>query len=150
MKFVDRPGLSQNYVPHIDIRINRNDNSILTCQFDVRTEPNSRFWHEWRDWVVDPYIVGPNVRIYDGKLVVNGAAVTDIPTGVWVHIKISCPIGKKANGKWDLSVQLPGKEEQVFKGLRLGMEAFKRVSYFNFVAEAETDAVFYVDNVSFK
>jgi len=150
LKFIDSAGLSQNYVPHIDIRVTREDSTVLLCDFDVRVEQGSRFWHEWRDWLVDPYIVGPNVRIFDGKLVVNGQPLMDIPSGVWTHFKISCGIGKKATGKWNLAVTVAGQPEQTFNGLKCGMDSFKKITYLNFVAEAEQKAVFYLDNVKFR
>lgn len=150
LKFVDKPGLSANYVPHIDIRLQRDDSSVLRCEFDVRVEENSRFWHEWRDWRTDPYIVGPNVRIYDGKLFVNEKPIMDIPLSTWTHISISCGIGKKSTGNWNLAVTVRGQEKKVFSKLAYGRGTLKAVNYINFVAEAEQEAVFYLDNVVFK
>ncbi len=150
LKFVDIPGLLYTYNPHVDMRPKREDNSIVSCEFDVRVETGSVFWHEWRDWTPSTYIQGPSVRIIQGKLVVDSKPLMDVPLGTWTHIKLSCGLGTKATGTFDLAVTVSGQSEKVFKGLKCIDGKFKRLNYMNFVADANQDAVFYLDNVKLK
>ena len=146
LKFVDKPGLSQSFYPYIDARILLED-GVVVDSFDVRVENGADFWHEWRDWTVTPYLVGPLVRIKEGKLIAGDKELMDIPLGTWANITISCGLGTKATGTWTLKVKLPGKSEQVFKGIRLQALDFKLLSWIGFVSNGVTDGVMYIDNL---
>jgi hypothetical protein len=150
LKFVDIPGLVYTYNPHVDMRPKREDNSVVSIEFDVRVETGSVFWHEWRDWTPSTYIQGPSVRIIQGKLVVDSKPLMDVPLGTWTHIKLSCGLGTKATGTFDLVVTVSGQSEKVLKGLKCIDGKFKRLNYMNFVADANQNAVFYLDNVKLK
>lgn len=150
LKFVDVPGLIYTYNPHVDMRPRREDNSIVSCEFDVRVETGSIFWHEWRDWTPSTYIQGPSIKIAQGKLMVDSQSLMEIPVGIWTHIKVSCGLGSKAAGKFELAVTISGQHGKTFKDLKCISSKFKMLNYMNFVADANQDAVFYLDNVKLK
>jgi len=150
LKFIDKAGLSQAFYPFIDYRVSREDNRIITCDFDVRVDQGGVFWHEWRDWTLNPYRTGPTLKITNGKLLINDQPSADVPTGTWAHIKVSCGMGNKANGTWDLQLTLPGQQPQMFKAIKMPAPGIKQLTFIGFISNATEDSVLYIDNVKLK
>ena len=147
LKFVDRPGLPHAYNPHLVYQPDaRSGVAVGKCA--LRVEPGTALYLEWRD-NHDPYRVGPSIW-FDGagNVTVQGNPVTAVPPGQWFKIEVSCPLGQKAAGSWDLKVTLPDGLEQTLSGLSCGNPAFKRVDWIGFVCNADAPGTFYLDDVS--
>ncbi|MCF6283825.1 MAG: right-handed parallel beta-helix repeat-containing protein [Candidatus Hydrogenedentes bacterium] len=145
LKFSDAPGLKVSYNPHLIYAPNLR-NGTAHGEFAIRLEPGAVFYHEWRD-NRSPYQVGPSLWFRDGKLMVGGKSIADIPADTWVKISIACPLGKLAEGTYDLTVSLPGSDPLRFGNLACGTSTFRRLDWFGFVSNAiETVAVF-IDDV---
>lgn len=145
LKFTDAAGLEHVFNPHLFYTPGfRQGQAVLS--FDVRLEPGAVLGHEWRD-SARPYRVGPSLRIDSGKLSVGGKPLTDIPTETWVHVEITCGLGRQASGAWDLVLTLPGQPPQAFRSLACGHPEFNRVAWLGLVSLASAKTVWYVDNL---
>ena len=113
LQIQDAAGLVHAFNPHLVHKPNYTAGQAL-CSFDLRLEPGAVLFHEWRSWDVEPYRIGPSFWIRDGQLTVGDRALLDLPTGQWFHVEIVAHVGDSVDGKWELSVQIPGKALQRF------------------------------------
>ncbi|MBU0608011.1 MAG: right-handed parallel beta-helix repeat-containing protein, partial [Armatimonadetes bacterium] len=121
----------------------------VQCSFDVRLEPGAELWHEYRDWSVNPYLVGPSLRFADGKLYARDEELMALPTGQWAHVEITAKLGAAADGKYHLSVTLPGAQPQTLD--LPGVDAkWNKLTWVGLVSNATAKTVFYVDNVQLR
>lgn len=117
------------------------------CTFDIRVEPGTVMYHEWRD-DSRPYRVGPSVWIRDGKLSAVGRNLLELPLGQWVHLEIAAGLGEQSTGTWELSVRLPGQEPQVFRNLPNGSGGdWKKLDWLGFSSNTNQEAVYYLDEI---
>lgn len=149
LKFVDRPGLPQAFNPHLVYQPNARA-GVAVAKCALRVEPGAALYLEWRD-NHDPYRVGPSIW-FDGagNVTVQGKPLTTVPTGQWFKLETTCPLGRQANGVWDLKVTLPDGSEQPLSGLPCGTPEFKRVDWLGFVANADAPGTFFLDDISFE
>ena len=104
---MDAPGLTNSYDPHVAYTLDA-AKGIAKASFDIRLEKGAICFHEWRDWSVEPYIVGPSLWFdAEGGLAANGKKLTTLPHGKWVRISIECPLGDRADGTYQLTVRRP-------------------------------------------
>ena len=61
-------------------------------------------------------------------------------------MKIACGLGKRATGKYSLSLATPGEKARQFEGMPCA-PTFRRLEWLGFVSLAEKHSVFYLDNV---
>ena len=59
-------------------------------------------------------------------------------------------MGASADGKWDLSIQLPGQEPRRFVGLAVSSPKFKNLTWTGWCSMATQKTAFYLDNVQVK
>jgi len=145
LKFTDAPGLDQSWNPHI-YYLPRIKKGLARGSFDLMLGKGATVWHEWRT-PGHPYIVGPSLGIRaDGRLEASGRPVMTLPTGKWIHFEISCPLGKAATGRYDLTVAVPGQPPKRLEGLPCDPK-FDQIGWFGFVSNATVKTVFYLDNV---
>ncbi|MEN6546096.1 MAG: right-handed parallel beta-helix repeat-containing protein [Armatimonadia bacterium] len=145
LKFTDKPGLSQVWQPHMFYQPQLKKGTVRFA-FSVRPEAGSILWHEWRD-TGSPYKVGPTLKITNGELRAGEQALLSLPLGQWTRIEITCVLGKAANGKYDMTVTLPGAAPQEFKQLACGNDKFRLLDWVGFIAVADAEAVFYIDEL---
>jgi len=148
LKMVDKAGLSQGFFPYINYTVTRDDNSVVTVTFDARISMNAYFWHNWRDWSTNPYKSGPSFHVSKGKLLYYENVLMDIPVDTWAHFTVTCGLGKKANGKWNLKVKLKDQPEREFKDLTVDNKDFKILNWVGFVSDGNEDATIYLDNIT--
>ena len=147
LKIVDAPKLQHVFNPHL-FYLPRFREGRATLSFDLLLQAGADFAHEWRD-SSQPYLVGPSFRIYpDGKLLVNGKHLLDVPRDTWLHVEIVCMLGEPADGKYDLKVTVAGQKPQSFDSLSGGSKEFKSLNWLGFVSLANQKTVFYLDNVN--
>jgi hypothetical protein len=144
LKFTDAAGLQFAYDPHIYFHPDYHQGSAI-CRFALRLEPGAVFFHEWRD-NASPYRVGPSIWIENGKLRAAGREVMNVPTGEWVRLEISAGLGKKADGRWDLTVNRIGKTPVHQKGLSCG-DGWNTLNWLGFVSHAMQSTAFYLDDL---
>lgn len=145
LKFTDAAGLEHAFVPYAAY-VWEVDEGLLHGGFDLRWEAGADFVYEWRD---DPavYSLGPNLRVGpDGFLAANGRRLLQMPAGQWVRFDVTCGIGDRATGKYDLTVGLPGTAPQVFEDLACNPE-FQSLQQFVIMSVTDGPSVFYVDNL---
>ena len=148
LKFTDRAGLSVSYAPHLYYEPGFTE-GVLIESFAFRREAGALFYHAWRTNDT-PYIEGPSIRVtQDGTLTANGKKLTQLPVSRWITIEIRCGVGKDATGTYSLRVKGEGRTPaEEFRDLPC--PKLSRLSWLGFVADANADAVFYLDDISLK
>ena len=147
LKFVDAPGQKFGYNPHLFYSPNYMQGTA-TASFALRVEPGFLLTHEWRD-NANPYHVGPSLRIDgQGNLTANGQKVATLPPGQWVTFDITCGLGNKANGKYDLTVHLPNQATPIHLANLPCSPEFRSLTWFGFSAEGTQAAVGYLDDLA--
>jgi hypothetical protein len=149
VKIQDAPGLQATFNPHLVYKPNYTAGQAH-CSFDLRLEPGAILFHEWRSWDVDPYRIGPSIWIRDGKLTVGGSPLLDLPTGQWFHVEITAKVGADADGKWALTVALPGESPRRFPDLAVASPEFKNFTWTGWCSMATDKTAFYLDNLRIK
>jgi hypothetical protein len=148
LRFSDGPGQAAPYMPHIFFR-RKFDEGRQTGRFDVRIDKTTSFYYQWRQYGNgNGYVAGPTVTVGPGGVVTHaGRRLLVIPIGEWVRFEVTCPMGKEANGTFEMRVWLPGQNEpNVLAGLYQPKE-FSRLDWVGIASRAETDAVYYIDNL---
>ena len=112
LKITDAPGLQNAFNPHLVYSPNHGSGTTR-CSFDLRLGPGVSINHEWRDWRLSPYAVGPSFWINGNILQVAGKTLLTLPGGTWVHFEIAADLGKDNSHTWDLTVTLPGGTPKV-------------------------------------
>ncbi|NIA12581.1 MAG: right-handed parallel beta-helix repeat-containing protein [Nitrospiraceae bacterium] len=147
LKFTDAPGLQHSFNPHL-VYAPHFKKGTAVGSFALRAGPGAVFYHEWRD-SNSPYRVGPSLRLdATGKLGIPGKPALTIPPDTWVQVEIECPLGKAANGTWNLTLTFPGQPPQRYDNLPCGDTNFRRLDWYGFVSNATEEVVFYIDNVN--
>jgi hypothetical protein len=147
LKIVDAPGLQHQYNPHYVYQL-KHSGGTTRCSFDIRIGDGVRISHEWRDWSISPYAVGPSLSIDGTKLKIAGVTMLELPLETWVHFEISATLGRVRNKTWDLTVTLPGQTPKEFKGLQNGHATFDQLTWVGFVSNATEKTIFYMDNIT--
>jgi len=145
LKIVDAPGLQYGFNPHFAYHPNHTAGRT-TCRFDMRIEAGVVMYHEWRSWDVNPYRVGPSFWVREGKLKVADQDVLALPVGQWFHVELSAGVGTEADGKWRLTVTLPGGQPQRFDFATVNAD-FKNLTWLGWSSSANDKTVFYLDNI---
>ncbi|MHB8996864.1 MAG: right-handed parallel beta-helix repeat-containing protein [Armatimonadota bacterium] len=146
LKFTDAPNLAHNWQPHLVYNPNLKD-GLIRFAFSARLEEGAILWQEWRD-NTNPYKVGPSLRIdAKGDLTAGGQTLMHLDRSQWVRFEITCGVGKRSTGTWDLTVTAPNAQPQSFKTLPFGHKAFRTLNWLGFVSEATEKTVFYLDDL---
>lgn len=149
LKFQDAEGLKYTFNPHLVYNPGYTAGEARVS-YDVRLEAGAELWHEYRDWSVSPYTIGPSLNIVGGKLRLGEKPLLDVPVGQWFHIEVTCRLGDKAGGVWELAVTLPGGETKQFTDLPVGTPGWNKLTWVGFVSNATTKSAFYLDNVKIR
>jgi len=145
LKVVDAKGLAHPYNPHVDIRANH-DAGMVRAAFDLRIEKGAVVTIEWRDWSEANYATGPQLGIRDG-VARAGTESIPLPVGEWAHIEMTTRLGTGGDGRWTLSVGIPGRQARVCRGLAYVRPQFRKLTWLGFISHATEPVMFYVDNL---
>jgi hypothetical protein len=148
LKFQAAPGLQRAYNPHLYYRP-RHHQGLSRCSFDLRIEPDTAMYHEWRD-SNSPYGVGPSFSIHDGKLFAGGNQLLALPSAQWVHFEVAAQLGEEDGRTWSLTVTVSGRPTQVFSQLENGSADWRHLDWLGFVSVAAKSTAFYLDNLQFR
>ncbi|MHB0960687.1 MAG: right-handed parallel beta-helix repeat-containing protein [Pirellulaceae bacterium] len=146
LQVVDAPGLQFAFNPHFTYTPDYQDGTAR-CAFHLRVEEGAVLFHEWRDWSVTPYQVGPSLWVQQGALQVNGQTLLQVRPGTWVHLEIVAGLGSQKTGTWNLTVTLPDQPPQQFEKLAVGSPDWERVTWVGFISNANAKSQWYVDNL---
>ncbi len=149
LKFTDAEGLDRSYNPHL-VYSPHLRSGLAVGEFSIRVDEGASFYHEWRD-SRNPYRVGPSIWFDpDGTIRASGQPVAKAPLGQWIHVKITCALGRDADGTYDLKIQIPDQDEQDFPALACGSPAFNRLDWYGFVSNATHPATVYIDDLNLR
>jgi len=151
LKVTDAPGLAAAYNPHF-FYAPRHSSGLTRFAFDLRIEQATVMFVEWRS-EGQPYHVGPTLWVEKGKARIGrgpDAPTVDLPAGQWIHFDMTCGLGARSTGTWDLAVTLPGQAPKEFKGLRNGSPDFKSLGWLGFCSTAKEAAAFHLDNLELR
>ncbi|MBN1844221.1 MAG: hypothetical protein JW810_00960, partial [Sedimentisphaerales bacterium] len=146
LKITDAAGLQYGYNPHYVYRTNYRD-GLVGNSFDLRIAADSLINFEWRDWYGNPYHTGPAFEIRQGRLILPGQAPLAIPADRWLHFDLMAGVGRKNNGRWNLSVILPGQGPLRFAGLGHRSDKFQHLNWVGFTSNNTQPTSFYLDNL---
>ncbi len=145
LKILDAPGLEHAYNPHCVYAPNH-ASGTTRCAFDIRIGRGVQINHEWRDWRISPYGVGPSFSIDGTQLKVAGVTMLRLPVEQWIHVEIAAALGQSAK-TWEMAVTLPDRQRKEFTGLRNANEKFEQLTWLGFTSNATRQTVFYLDNI---
>lgn len=146
LKITDAPGLEHVFNPHFYYSPNHTA-GVSRGAFHMRIEEGVIMFHEWRTYGDGPFRVGPSLWVRDGKLQVGGHDLLDLPVGEWFHVEITAPVGDDADGTWNLTVTLPGREPERFEGLEVVHGDFTNLNWVGWSSNATETTVFYLDDI---
>ena len=147
LALTDAPGLAQTYYPFFnytppDLVGN------LNYAFDIRLAPETKMYHEWRDYPGGSYVAGPSLWIDRCALKVAGATLTSVPSNQWFHIEIGCDTATYASQGWRLGVTRQNQPTQWFTNLHSGGTTWSRLNWIGWVSENTNTTTFYLDNLT--
>ena len=146
LRFTDAQGLPQPWQPHLYYAC-RHLMGTVRLSFDLRMDPGAVLWHEWRS-AGGQYHAGPSLRFgAKGELVAAAKELMVVPLGQWVHVEITCVLGRAATATYDLSVRLRDGTVRQFRRLPCSSPSFRRFEWLGFMSLAADRASFYVDNL---
>lgn len=145
LKFQDAPGLQHSFNPHLSHLLRHHD-GVTRCSFDLRIEPATVMYHEWRD-SASPYRVGPSFWLRNGKLSVGGKELLTLPIGQWLHFEVAAQLGDRTDHTWSLVVTVPGESAKVFSKLGNGSADWQHLDWLGFVSQADAQTAFHLDNL---
>jgi len=146
LKIVDASGLQNTWNPHYVYQL-KHSNGTTCCAFDIRIGKDVRINHEWRDWRISPYGVGPSFSIEGTQLKVAGKKLLELPVNQWIHFEVTAILGNGGKSTWDMTVTLPGRTPREFKRLQNGNNKFNQLTWLGFTSNAMKQTIFYLDNI---
>lgn len=144
LRVSDAAGLEQRFNPHFFYQPGHSGGTTR-CAFSIKTGEDVEFHHEWRD-AASPYRTGPSLTIANGRVSVAGRPLSDIPPGQWVRVEAAAGLGAASDGKWTLTVALPGQPPRVFADLPCHPD-WKRLDWIGFVSNADAATVYWLDDL---
>ncbi len=148
LKITDAPGQAQTWNPNFSYKL-KLTKGVAVGRFALYLEAGAVVTHEWRDAEI-PFHRGPSLKIAaDGTLAASGANLGKLPFGQWLRFTVSCPLGSKANGKYDVVVEPlhSGMTPRRYANLSCD-PAFQSLRNWGFVSETNDASVFYLDDLS--
>jgi len=144
----DSPELEQDFNPHFYYET-RYAGGRVRFAFDLRLGPGAHPTIEWRDWSEPRFRIGPQLIVKpDGRLFAGEQEIVSLPVNRWVHVEMTCALGDKADGFWNLTITLPDGTKHVRRNLPCGVRKFSKVTWIGFISNGREPTVFYVDNIS--
>jgi hypothetical protein len=149
LKFLDSEENSADYQPQLRL-YNGFKPGVTRGSLDVYLEAGAIFFQEWRQKTGSGYAAGPSITIAaSGALLAGREPLAVVPRGKWIHLEITCGIGKAKTGTWDLAVTVDGEPRKEIKGLKLGAD-LELLDWVAWCSMARQRTVLYIDNVRFE
>ena len=119
---------------------------ILTLDFDIMLdgEKPGNFYVDLRDYDQTKYTSGVSIRILaNGSVTINNKPALPMTPGQWCNYQIKLDMGQGTG----TCIQTT---EQATQSYALNVPDFKKLNWMGFVANGNTSAVTYLDNITFK
>ena len=150
LKITDQAGLGRSFYPYLTRRATATRGPVVLDldfrQGDKGGEACLEF-RDYQDQAPDAFGVGPSLTIEpDGKLVVGGKTLAELPAGQWSHLKIAFSLGEGAAKEYELTVT-PGAGPALTVKLPFVQPGFKVMTDLYVISNGTTEAAFYLDNV---
>jgi hypothetical protein len=146
VKLTDAAGLQFRFNPHMVLLPDYTD-GLARCSYDIRLEPGSEVWNEYRCWKVAPYTVGPSLQMVNRKLRFHDRELMDVPLDQWFHVEVTMTLGAKADGSWQVAVTLPGRRPRHFTDLKVVNPGWNKLTWVGFVSNSTAKTAFFLDNI---
>lgn len=143
LKLQDAPDLKAGYNPHFYWDPNYREGRARLA-FALRVSPGAKVSCEWRDQA-GPYRTGPSLQVRDGAFHTRGRRLTDCPSGAWVRVEMTAPLGQPA-ARWELNLVFPDGRKERF--LDLPCDAgWKEARWVGFSVDSQSTAVGHLDDL---
>lgn len=140
--------MTYSYDPHYTLSTVHSEGTHQ-LKFSLRRTAGASVAIEWRDWRVNPYLIGPTIQINpDGSVVVNAQTLATIKAAQWVDFDVTVKLGNTADGTFDLKLTPDGETQQTFTGLPNGSPTFAYLNYVGFISTATTATTFLLDEIT--
>lgn len=145
LKITDAPGLDPTWDPHLVLKPGYKEGRLhLSCK--VRMEKGAKFFLDCRG-AGHPYLTGPSVAFEAGNIIERRSKKkVAFPEGTWAAVRISAPLGEKADGKWTLAITPEGQPQVEFKDLPCDA-GWNELAWLGFVSTATEKVAFWLDDL---
>lgn len=146
LKITDAPDLQYPYDPHLVFQTNHR-RGVTRMAFVMRISVDTNMSLDWRDWRTPPYKTGPSFTVAHGALSVGGHELMPIPSGEWVRYEVRAAVGPSSDGKWSLTVTVPGQPAKRFADLQDATPGFVDLTWIGFTSNATNSTALWLDDV---
>jgi len=147
LRVTDAKGVEPVWQPHFYYQPGFTKGTIR-CAFALRLDDDAICFTEWRD-ARSPYRAGPSVRFGPkGRVSAGGKDLGEVPAGVWIRVALESALGREAKGTYRFTIQVRGREPQVFADLPCANPQFRELRWLGFVSVADADTGFLLDDIS--
>lgn len=146
LALTDAPGLAQTFYPFFNYSPPDLTGS-LNYSFDIRLAPDTKMYHEWRDYPGGSYIAGPSLWIDRCQLKVGGVTLASVPSNQWLRVDVLCDTATYATQGWRLGLTFPEQATQWFTNLHTGGINWSRLNWLGWVSENTHTTTFHLDNL---
>ncbi len=156
LKFQDAANLTNPWEPHVLWQIDYSTGKIHFAVDILNSKDKpADYYMEFRDWryAEGMILVGPTFRatadgafFVNGNLGAGGREIARVPNGEWYKVSIDFALGDKADGKYTLTLAVPGKPDVVLT-LPFADAGFSHANWFGISSTSTDTAIFYVDNL---
>lgn len=146
-KCIDRKGLAKGFYPLIQLSPRGLDRGPVTLAFAamLHAETPVPFHVEFRG-TGGTSETGPSLRFQaDGRILAGSTEVLKAPPGTWTEVEIAFRLGDDAPATYTLTLRHEGAATQ--HELPFRHEEFRAFRWLGFVAAADMDGVFYLDDM---
>ncbi len=148
LKYVDRPGMAKPFYPYCFFEPGFTE-GMCRITFAVRREADAVLQIEGRDVAGGVLTAGPSLSINaDGQMKAGDTPLATIPAGVWTRVEIRVGLGKRADGRYTVTVTGPDGAAQRFPGLPCAKPAFRKLDWLGFISQAQKEQTAYLDDVA--
>ncbi len=124
-----------NVYPGVDVRKGL---VVSAFAFALRLGAGAKWSHLWHG---SGGTEGPKLSVADGKLQANGQFLTDVPADTWMNFRVTCPLGLRYSGRYQISIAVAGeKAPRDFDLPVAGGKAFGEVNSWDFSTPAQGEA----------
>ena len=153
LKVQDAPGLQHRFNPHFFLNC-AHTNGLIENAFAVRAQEGADFCAEWREYKEgNHYMTGPCLLFQNGKVLARTAdgtkEIAALPPDTWAKVRVWARVGKKTDGAWSASVEIPGQPAAEATGLRFASPEFRIVQWLGFSSNADRAVAYYLDDFFF-
>jgi hypothetical protein len=140
----DRADLRAEYNPHfyLDPHYTKGE---ARMSYKMRLDDGAVARQDWRS-AGNPFKTGPSLLFEPGRISTRDRKLIDMPTGSWVKVEITSPIGK-ADSRWRVAFTLPDGSRKEFDGL-VSDASWKELRWLGFSSHGKDGASYYLDDIS--